>query len=593
MATFTWLGGGSNSFDTATEWMPNGPPADGDTVIMPSGLAMVIGGGTLSNAVFSLGSNDAVSLDTATIVGGSITAGAGFTLDATGSTLENTGLGAGSGSTISLTGSTLLSVDGDLVDGSDGAEQATVDAGASVSVTGTLIIGGSAGAAGALVVNGGGTVSVRAGRTGAFQGVVLGDAAATTSLAAATGSLSVGGGSGSAVLDDVGDFVDGAFGQAGARITAGGTVTVGGTLFIGSVSPLSEGVGTVEVSGGLLTAADVQLSPGSTLDVAVAGAVVAIGGASAVQGIDVAPGATLFGAGLVSGNLLDNGAVVAEVPLGALQLVGGSITGSGSLVVAAAGTLDIFTTVHYGNPVAFSGPAGVLRLELPAALQGSISGFGVGDAIDLPGVRFPPAGTLSYDGAAGVLHFGTQDTFDVGTGYFAQNFALHPEPLGGTGTEIVFVACFAAGTRVLTARGEAAVDELRPGDALPAVSGRVRRVRWVGRTRVALDGHSRPERVAPVRIAAGAFGPGVPHAPLLLSPDHAVFAGGVLIPVHLLVNGGSVAREPGRGAVEYVHLELERHDGIVAEGLRAESYLDTGNRELFAEAEAAAARAAG
>jgi hypothetical protein len=177
----------------------------------------------------------------------------------------------------------------------------------------------------------------------------------------------------------------------------------------------------------------------------------------------------------------------------------------------------------------------------------------------MPGVKFPPTATLSYDGVAGVLHFGV-DAFQMGTGYTAHSFSLKAEP-AGNGTEIVFVACFAAGTRVLTARGEAPVEALRPGEVLAALSGRLRRLRWAGRTRIALDA-----RLAPVRVAAGAFGPGVPHTDLFLSPDHAVFAGGALVPVHLLVNGGSIARVAARGWVEYVHLELERHDLLVAEG---------------------------
>jgi len=37
-------------------------------------------------------------------------------------------------------------------------------------------------------------------------------------------------------------------------------------------------------------------------------------------------------------------------------------------------------------------------------------------------------------------------------------------------------------------------------------------------------------------VTAGAFGAGRPHRDLRLSPEHAVFVDGVLIPVHLLVN---------------------------------------------------------
>jgi hypothetical protein len=56
---------------------------------------------------------------------------------------------------------------------------------------------------------------------------------------------------------------------------------------------------------------------------------------------------------------------------------------------------------------------------------------------------------------------------------------------------------------------------------------------------------------------------------------------GALIPLYLLVNGVSVAQHEME-AVEYWHVELDAHDVIFAEGLPAESYLDTGNRAAFA-----------
>jgi hypothetical protein len=99
-----------------------------------------------------------------------------------------------------------------------------------------------------------------------------------------------------------------------------------------------------------------------------------------------------------------------------------------------------------------------------------------------------------------------------------------------------------------------------------------------------------PQSVRPVRIARGAFGPGVPARALLLSPDHAVFADGVLIPVKGLINGVSVA-QVARDEVVYWHVELDRHDVLFAEGLSCESYLDTGDRPSFENGGAAALHA--
>jgi hypothetical protein len=79
---------------------------------------------------------------------------------------------------------------------------------------------------------------------------------------------------------------------------------------------------------------------------------------------------------------------------------------------------------------------------------------------------------------------------------------------------------------------------------------------------------------------AGAFGSGLPHRDLFLSPDHAVFVDAVLIPIRYLINGRSVVQEP-RDEATYWHVELDRHDVILAEGLPCESFLDTGSRAAF------------
>lgn len=70
------------------------------------------------------------------------------------------------------------------------------------------------------------------------------------------------------------------------------------------------------------------------------------------------------------------------------------------------------------------------------------------------------------------------------------------------------------------------------------------------------------------------------HADLFLSPDHAVYVDGVLIPIRRLIDGARVARLRRRH-VHYVQIELDRHDIVHAEGLPAESYLDTGDRHSF------------
>ena len=143
--------------------------------------------------------------------------------------------------------------------------------------------------------------------------------------------------------------------------------------------------------------------------------------------------------------------------------------------------------------------------------------------------------------------------------------------------------CFAEGTRIATPDGETPVEGLCPGDAVLTLGGArtvARAVRWVGRFAVDLARHPAPDRAAPVRIRAHAFAEGVPHRDVLLSPDHAVLFQGALFHARALLNGHSVVQEFPR-RITYVHVELDRHAVLLAEGLPAESYLDLGTRGCF------------
>lgn len=145
------------------------------------------------------------------------------------------------------------------------------------------------------------------------------------------------------------------------------------------------------------------------------------------------------------------------------------------------------------------------------------------------------------------------------------------------------IACFAAGTRIATARGEVPVEALRLGD-LVVTAGRgagLRPIRWLGRTRADIARHPDRTAIAPILVRAGALGSGAPHRDLRVSPDHALHLDGHLVPAALLVNGTTILQELWCPAVEYWHVELDSHGLLIAEGALAESYLDDGNRGQF------------
>ena len=281
--------------------------------------------------------------------------------------------------------------------------------------------------------------------------------------------------------------------------------------------------------------------------------------------------------------------------LGAFGYVSSStITGTGTFLIGTTSTFSFDHGVGSGITVSFNGngtkAGAMLELSDPAHFEATIAGFAPGYLIDLNNILADRA-TFS-GGVLKVTLAGAPVASLHMTGDFTHGFTVNdingfgfPEP--GSSFIHANVACFAAGTRIATARGDVAVEDLRPGDraALPR-SGGFAPIVWIGHRRIDVRRHPRPHDVAPIRVLAGAFGPACPARDLLLSPDHAVFADGVLIPIRYLLNGATV-RQEAVPLVTYYHIELDRHDVVLAEGLPAESFLDTGNRAAFANGGAA------
>jgi large repetitive protein len=145
------------------------------------------------------------------------------------------------------------------------------------------------------------------------------------------------------------------------------------------------------------------------------------------------------------------------------------------------------------------------------------------------------------------------------------------------------VVCYMSGTRLQTQDGWKLVEQLTVGDLLKTASGQSQPVTWLGSTTIDCRRQGNKQHAYPVRIAQHAFGYQLPERDLFVSPLHSIYVEGVMIPAIHLVNGLTVTQDQTEGLVTYYHVELPQHDAVFAEGLPAETYLDTSpeNRHFF------------
>ena len=237
---------------------------------------------------------------------------------------------------------------------------------------------------------------------------------------------------------------------------------------------------------------------------------------------------------------------------------------------------------------------GTIALSNPAASTGALfEDLTAGDVLELPGtsvsnVSFTTNGlTVTTGGPGGgtyaftnVSYFGTPlsgftATHDATTGLEAITFT------GG-------VPCYCRGTQIRTDRDEVAVEDLAIGDIVLTMSGTARPIKWIGRRSYKGRFVMGRKDILPICIKAGALDDNVPKRDLWISPNHAMYFennGGVLVEAKDLVNGVSIVQVARVEEVEYVHIELDTHDVIIAEGALSETFIDDDSRGMFHNAD--------
>ena len=144
-----------------------------------------------------------------------------------------------------------------------------------------------------------------------------------------------------------------------------------------------------------------------------------------------------------------------------------------------------------------------------------------------------------------------------------------------TFSEIENIICFTPGAQILTPHGERAIETLRSGDMVITRDHGPQPIRWIGRRTV-----PGVDKFAPISIAAHVLDGATRD--LLVSPQHRLLFTGykaellfgfdeVLVAAKHLVDGRDVIAAP-QAAVTYIHMMLDCHEVVYANGAATESF---------------------
>lgn len=143
--------------------------------------------------------------------------------------------------------------------------------------------------------------------------------------------------------------------------------------------------------------------------------------------------------------------------------------------------------------------------------------------------------------------------------------------------------CFVPGTLITTARGDVPVEELDEMDQVQTADNGFQPVLMATRSRVSGGRILAMPKLRPVRISAATFGVDVPNPDLYVSPDHRILIRGAeaqalfntpecLVAARDLVGMKGVRVDHRIRAVEYIHLALDGHQIVRANGVDCESF---------------------
>ncbi|MEY1555356.1 peroxidase family protein [Yoonia sp. R2331] len=299
-----------------------------------------------------------------------------------------------------------------------------------------------------------------------------------------------------------------------------------------------------------------------------------VGGSRVGDGVDLGPGHDTFAmsSGSING-CIDAGEGRDTILLSGEATVDAIATGNGkdSVTLTEAAFAGKITTANGKDYVSIAGRAGADLIDTGNGKDSITLGHGANVGLVDGG-----SGKDSLTVTGGRYRIDWQDN-DPHSGAGRVVYLNKDGSETGKGTDFVnieTVTCFTPGTRIITATGAVAIEDLCAGDRIYTLDGGLQPLRWVGRTTVLAQGPH-----APVRIQSGALGNA---RTMEVSPQHRMMLSDwrcdvvcgtdeVLAPALHLLNDCTITRRTG-GTVDYIHLLFDDHQIVFADGIPSESF---------------------
>lgn len=142
--------------------------------------------------------------------------------------------------------------------------------------------------------------------------------------------------------------------------------------------------------------------------------------------------------------------------------------------------------------------------------------------------------------------------------------------------------CFTRGTMIRTPDGDRLVETLARGDLVVTADHGPQRIALIMSVIITAQELARQPALRPIRIRAGALGPGLPAQDLRVSPQHRMLVRSkiaqrmfgtpeILVAAKQLLGVEGVAIDDTPQAVEYFHILFDRHEVVFANRAAAES----------------------